>query len=153
MWPYRRSDSWVLGLLIIMAGTVSAGTAVAACDADTISTLVSPDDDWVALVQEVVCSGEGFGTTSITDGVQIVRRGGQPEKGNDICVIDEGGHPENRPLIRWLSYRKLQITVPNKSLIGLQKNTYMDFEIVIKFEPDDPIARERWLRSLKSSPD
>jgi hypothetical protein len=138
------SACWLVVLHFVMT---SAGPAMAECEGEMISMLVSPDDGWVALVQEVVCSGEGFGTTAITDGVQIVRRGEVPEKGNDVFGVDEGGRAEIRPLTRWLSPQKLQITVPNKSLIGLQKSSYEGIEIVIKFEPDDPAERERWLNS------
>lgn len=50
--------------------------------------------------------------------------------------------------MRWLSMNKLQITVPNKSLIGLQKSSYDGVDIMIKFEPDAPDERKQWLNSL-----
>ena len=65
-----------------------------------------------------------------------------------MLLVDTHGVAADRPATRWLSPRTLQITIPNKSLIGLQKPSYGDIEVVIKYEPDDPAERERWLRSL-----
>jgi hypothetical protein len=123
---------------------------------------MSPDDVWVALVQEYTCT-DGYFVTTVTDTVQLTRRDAtdaiqlgrhadESKHENDVLTLDEHGHPENRPLTRWLSAHKLQITVPNKSLIGLQKNYYQEIEIVIKYEPDDPAGREQWLRSLGLAP-
>jgi hypothetical protein len=119
---------------------------MAECERETISTLMSPDDSWVAVVQEITCSNQAFGMTSVTDGVQLVRRGDELKESNDVFGVDRGGWKE-RPLTRWLSPSKLQITVLNKSLIGLQKSSYDGVDIVVKFEPDDPVERERWLKS------
>ncbi len=84
----------------------------------------------------------------MSDIVQLVRRGQKSEDSDDVFAIEEHGDPTNRPTLRWLSPQKLQIAVPNKSLIGLQKSSYEGIDIVIKFEPDDPAERERWLKSL-----
>jgi hypothetical protein len=83
------------------------GRAKPGCDHRLISMLVSPDDAWTALVDEATCS-DGAYQTVITDTVQIVRDSEQPTKENDVFSVDEGGHPENRPLIQWLSTEKLR---------------------------------------------
>jgi hypothetical protein len=67
----------------------------------------------------------------------------------DVFGLDIHGHREDRPRLWWLSPTKLQITVPNKSLIGLQKADYQGIEIVVKFEPDDPAERERFLKETE----
>jgi hypothetical protein len=156
------ASTWLAILLFAIGAPVLPGTGLAqekgGCQRETISALMSPDDTWVALVQEDICS-DGYFVTTVTDTVQLSLRDAidaiqltwhpdKPKHENDIFALDEHGHPENRPLTRWLSPQKLQITVPNKSLIGLQKGTYEGIEIVIKFEPDDPAERERWLKSL-----
>ena len=138
-----------LALLFVTACLTPTAGAMAECEHETISTLMSPDGSWVAVVLEVICSNQAFGMTNVTDGVQLVRRGDEPKKSsesNDVFIVDRGSW-EERPLTRWLSPSKLQITVPNKSLIGLQKNSYDGVDIVVKFEPDDPVERERWLKS------
>lgn len=138
------------------------GTALAldkpGCERQAISMLISPDDMWVALVHEDVCSDGAFVTT-VTDTVQLARRDAidaiklathadVPKHENDVFAVDVYGYSQLRPLTRWLSLKKLQVTVPNKSLIGLQKPSYEGIEIVVKFEPDDPAGREQWLKSF-----
>jgi hypothetical protein len=125
------------------------------CERETIALLVSPDNAWVALVQEGTCSS-GLVTIS-TDTIRLMRRDAvkeivlasrseQANYENDILVVDYYGRPESRPLLHWLSPGKLQITIPNISGVGLQKSSYQGVDIVIKHEPDDPAAREKWLR-------
>jgi|HubBroStandDraft_3_1064219.scaffolds.fasta_scaffold138402_2 hypothetical protein len=124
----------------------------------TISGEISPDETWWAFTQEDVCS-DGYFITTIIDTVQLVRRDTvdtidltkhavEPRHEDDVLAIDEHGRPENRPLTRWLSPQTLQITVPNKSLFSLRKSTFEGIEILIKYDPDDPVERERWLKSL-----
>jgi hypothetical protein len=162
----RASGSNCLGIVILAAGvTVLNGGALALeapCERETISAVVSPDNTWVALVQEGVCTG-GFVTVStdtvqltrrdLTDTIQLAQRFEAPQHENDILVVDYYGHAENRPVTRWLSPQKLQITIPNMSGIGLHKSNYQGVEIVIKYEPDDPAARERWRKERGLPPD
>jgi hypothetical protein len=163
----RASESRYLRIVILAAGIALLNETVLArgeleCERGTISMLVSPDDAWVALVQEGVCSDGGFVTIS-TDTVRLVRRdlvdtiqlalhSEKPEHENDVLVVDDYGHPENRPLIQWLSTRKLQITIPNISGVGLQKSSYQGIDVAIKYEPDDPAAREKWRREHGLAP-
>jgi hypothetical protein len=100
-----------------------------------------------------VCSDGGFLTVStdtvqlarheVTDVVHLAPRPDEPEHDNDILVVDYYGHPENRPLIQWLSSRELQITIPNLSGVGLRKSSYKGVDIVLKYQPDDQSAREK----------
>jgi hypothetical protein len=161
-----RPSRWLALLFFTISVALLPGAAQAqekgGCQRRTISALMSPDDAWVAFVQEDMCS-DGYFVTTITDTVQLVCcdaagavqltwHPDKPRHENDVFALDEHGQPENRPLTRWLSPQKLQITVPNKSLIGFQKSSYEGIEIVIKYEPDDPVERERWLKSLGLSP-
>jgi hypothetical protein len=101
--------------------------AKAGCQSETISVLMSPDDAWVALVQESTCS-DGYFVTTIADTVRLARR--------DTTDAVE------------LSSRELQITIPNKSLIGLRKSGYQEVHVTVKYEPDDPVERQHWRKSL-----
>jgi len=152
----------ITALFVLVGAAMLSGAGLAqdkrSCQGETISALKSPDDQWLALVQEDVCS-DGYFVTTVTDTVQLVhsdatdavqfsQHPGTPNHENDVFALDEHGNPVNRPLTRWLSPATLQITVPNKSLIGLQKGSYEGIDIVVRFEPDDPAERQRWLRSL-----
>jgi hypothetical protein len=128
------------------------GKDVAGCSRDLIGIAVSPDDSRVALVQEEVCSDGAFQTT-ILDYVQLVRRGAEPTRENDIFAVDEHGVAKYRPLLQWLSPQELQITVPNKSLIDLRKSRYEETEVFVKFNPDNPIERDRFLEENGLPPD
>jgi hypothetical protein len=158
-WSYLKLATITAGVMI------SNGLAIAReveCERGTISMSVSPDDAWVALVQEGFCSDGGFVTVSI-DTVRLVRRdlvdtiqlALHPEKSqyeNDVLVVDYYGHWENRPLVQWLSAQRLQITIPNISGVGLQKSSYQGIDVAIKYEPDDPAVREKWRREHGLAP-
>jgi hypothetical protein len=162
----RASRPNCLGIVILAAGvTVLNGGALALeaqCERETISTVVSPDNTWVALVQEGLCTGGSITVSTdtvqlarrnLTDTIQLAQRPEAPQHENDILVVDYYGHAENRPVTRWLSPEKLQITIPNISAIGLHKSNYQGVEIVIKYEPDDPAARERWRKERGLAPE
>jgi hypothetical protein len=146
----------ILAAAVILVNTLAPARGEVECQRETISAMVSPDNAWVALVQEGVCSDGGFLTIStdtvqlarhdITDVVHLAPRPDKPEHDNDILVVDYYGHPENRPLIQWLSRRELQITIPYISGVGLQKSSYQEVDIILKYESDDPSARQKWLK-------
>jgi len=161
------ASTWPRIILVAAVAMALTETALAqeqaGCERETISVLVSPDNAWVALVQEDLCNDGGFVTTitdtiqlarrELTETVQLTRRAEEPKHENDVFAVDEHGRPENRPRTRWLSPQKLEITVPNLSLVGLKRSSYEGVEVVVKYEPDDPAARERWLRGLGLAPD
>lgn len=101
---------------------------------------------------------DGYFVTTVTDTVELARREAMDVRLNphadkskheiDVFAFDEGGHPESRPLTHWLSTSKLQIIIPNKSLIGLQKSNYEGVDMLVKFEPDDSSERAQWLKAL-----
>lgn len=127
------------------------------CLRETISIQASPDDKWIALVQEDTCS-DGHFVTVVNDVVELTLRNGletillkqhpdAPRHENDIFSTEEHGAPEFRPVTRWLTPTSLEITVPNKSLIGLKKKTYEGIDISVKYVPDNLKEREEWRKS------
>jgi hypothetical protein len=144
--------TFVSCVTLLLIGTMASAQSDASCQRHTTATLASPDAAWLALVQEDTCVGVFPFTTGVTDTVQLVRPGEQPDSDNDVFALEEHGRPENRPLLRWLSPQKLQITVPNRSLIGLQKRAFAGVEIVVKYDPDDPAERARFLQELGLAP-
>lgn len=123
----------VIGMLIMTSSTSAEQRE--GCQADTLSSTASPDDLWIALVSKFVCSDGGFVTT-VTDVVQIVRRGENPKRADDVFALDDFG-PDSRPVTKWLTPQKLQITIPHRSLIGLRKSTHKGIEITVVHVPDD----------------
>jgi hypothetical protein len=137
----------------IMLGTISAAQSEVVCNRETVGMLISPDKKWVALVREEDCSDGGF-VTFWTNAVQLVPREAldtlklapSPEgsKHEDDVLVVQMSPSDPPPLLKWLSPRVLQITIPNISGIGLQKSSYHDVTVAIRFDPDDPVAREKW---------
>jgi hypothetical protein len=113
--------------------------------------MISPNDISVAYLDEGICS-DGLFQTTIVDYVQVARRGVEPTRENDVFATDVHGGLEDHPAVQWLSSQKLQITVPNKSLIGLQKGSYNGVDVAVTFDPDDPVARQQFLKSLGLQP-
>jgi hypothetical protein len=148
------------GFMVLCEAITAHGEV--ACNREPIAMLLSPDNAWVALVHEGECSDGGFANTS-TDVVKLVRREAigavelapspdRPDHENDVLVLDYYGHFEYRPVLKWLSARELQLTVPNISAIGLQKTSYQDVTIVVRYEPDNPTAREKWRKENRLPP-
>ena len=151
LWLRSHSLLKVVGALALCV-TVSwaARTGSQSCERTPIAVAVSPNDDYVALVTEEVCAGSGIATTGISDVVSIKAHAEKSSEEQDVFFVEEHGDPENRPIAAWISPYKLQIKVPNRSLIELKKEKFQRVEISVKFDPDDPADRERWLKSLHS---
>jgi hypothetical protein len=70
-------SSWLVTSFLVTGVMVLSGTVLArgkgGCEREAISMLMSPDDAWVALVHENICSDGAFVTT-VTDTVQLTRR-------------------------------------------------------------------------------
>jgi hypothetical protein len=145
---------WLGVALAFTAGQTIAGNVpgkdVAGCSRDTVDMLASPGGDWVAFVQDEICSDGAF-QTSVVDFVQLARRGIKPTRKNDVFAVDS--HGVYRPLLHWRSSHELQITVPNKSFIGLRKHSYRGIDVVVRFDQDDPIERQKILKSFGLIPE
>ena len=149
---FREGAIFVSLLVAVSSMPAQAQLGALGCQREIVAMGVSPEDKWVAVVQEEVCSGPGIASTNVTDVVQLVPQERKPENGDDIFAVEGHGDPTQRPNVRWLSSTKLQINVPNKSLIGLDKKSYAGIEIAIKYEPDDPAERERFLKQFELTP-
>ena len=123
--------------------------ATPTCEKTIIAELPSPDGMMSAGVLEYVCRDGGF-VTVVSGRVVIVPSGKEANKESEVLVVDTGGRQENIPRIVWASSTLLNITVPVNSLIGLQKDLYSGIRVNVKFEPDDPAARQRFLMELQN---
>lgn len=150
----RLAILFTVSLTIAHSASAVAGTLPEPdCERKIISKLLSPDDTWTAVVEEDLCSHGPAFTTVILDRVRLVRRGEKAKDDSEVLVTEEGGRWENRPQTEWLSPRNLQITLPNKIFLNLKKPNYNDIEISIKFNPNDPLERKRFLEERGLPPD
>jgi hypothetical protein len=104
---------------------------------------LSPDKAWKATVDETVV--EGFMATGIAAAVHLVSME-KPNEIVDVLGVDTGGHHEERPRISWISPNVLQVTVDNLSYVTVDRRSYGNIRIDLRFDPDDPAARAAWLR-------
>jgi hypothetical protein len=118
------------------------------CDRTIISSAFSPDHAWSALVYRDVCSHGSAMTTVILEKVRLVRHGEDQNRDEDVLVLDQPSNPAGHPAPEWLTSRVMQITIPNNSIITLKKNKYIDVEVKIKFDPDDPSQRREFLKKF-----
>jgi hypothetical protein len=150
----NRANLVTFSILALLSTGSAARSNDVVCDREPVSMLFSPDNKWIAMVLEGSCSN-GMNVTVSMDTVQLVPRaslqavrlGSSPdevEHDNDILAVDYYGHFENRPILKWTSPKDLQITIPNLAFPNLKKDSYQGVTIVLKYDPDDPVARERW---------
>jgi hypothetical protein len=103
------------------------------------------------LIRQEVCA-DGVFITTVSDVVQIVRPGNQPTQANSVLTADDEGGDQVRLHLQWTSSTTLEITVPNRSLIGLRKDSFEDINIPVKYDPDDPADRAHFLKQFNAKP-
>lgn len=141
---------YVAVLLIFVCGFIYIGLAEkplvkAGCTVETLSKSKSPNGKWLASVHEYTCT-DGWFVTDISDAVRLVQL--QDGRQKNVFSVDSAGDPSARPVPRWIYPNILDIDVPNKSLIGVQEKKFAGVTIEVKFHPNDPKARARWLKSI-----
>ena len=143
----QKTGLFIFCGILAIAASSAENLPEPGCARDVLSREASPDSAWTALVQEDVCSHETPFTTVVLDRVQLVRPGKANASDSDVLIVDGLSIRDSKgPPVQWLTSRKLQITLPNRSTIGLRKREYDGVEIVVKFSPNDPEERARWLR-------
>ena len=145
----------LLTYLVVVQLAFISGQAAAqrSCTRTTIATLMSPYNSWAVTIEEEACSQLIYATTTIDNIVRVARLGAIATLESDVLVVNVGGSWKARPLLEWIAPAKLQITLLNRSFIGLRKPKYEDVEIVLKFDLDDPADRAQFLKELGLPPD
>jgi hypothetical protein len=140
---------------LAVGGLALAGLATPArsdsCAHTVVASVISPDQAWRATVDEAVCEGGAF-ATSVVATVQLGRAddAGPPI---DLLGTDTGGHPSERPRLRWTGVDTLQVTVPNRSFLKVLARRVGPVSVDLRFDPPDPAGRAVWLRSMGLPPD
>lgn len=112
------------------------------CDRSGEHVVESPDGARRAVRMDFACGG--FGGASLFTAVGIVPRDRIPSVGDEVFV--GGEYDKDTVRLEWKSPKNLQITVPNSAEIYMRKDLHWGILVEIKFDPDDPIAREKLLR-------
>lgn len=138
LWDQLKRFALLTVALVETSGAPSDSGA--GCTSDVLARSVSPTGAWTTVLRRDVCSDGAF-TTVVSDVVQVgsVR---SPGRAADVFGLDEGGYPEDRPVVKWTGPDTLQITAPNLALIGLYRSRFDEVSVELRFDPDDPAARE-----------
>jgi hypothetical protein len=119
------------------------------CDrGDNQIVVDSPDGAWTAWGVYIGCGGPM--TIRAASLVAIARKGEEPGMVDEVLGGDwrmAGAKME------WNGTRHLQITLPINAIIHMQEKSIHDISIEIKFDPDDPQAREQFLRDREKKND
>ncbi len=115
-----------------------------------ISEATSPDKRWVATVSETTV--EGLIATATVADVELLSTN-YPTSVESILGVDTGGYQEDRPRVAWIAPDALQVTLPNLSFVSFPKRWPQHIRVVLRFEPNDPVARAAWLHKMELGPD
>lgn len=118
------------------------------CEYQTVAAVPSPDGVWSAVARQEVCGTITPASTSVVYFVHLVRKDEKLVRDNAVLILDE-----EQFRLDWLSAQKLQIIAPVYSYIPLEKADYQGIEVVLKFDPDDPVERVRVLKQQGGLPD
>jgi hypothetical protein len=110
------------------------------------ASAMSPDGAMKALMVDFDCGGFGIVQTGTAVAILESR---QDWPSLDTEVFSSGelyDRDTTAARLEWIDARHLRITVPNDLGINSYKAIEGKVAIEIKFDPDDPVARERFMR-------
>ena len=81
-------------------------------------------------------------TITAWSNVAIVRKGQEPTRGDEVLT---GAWQMKLARLEWKSEKHLQITLPVNADIYRQEADLRGITVEVKFNPDDPKAREEFL--------
>jgi hypothetical protein len=138
----------LIGKVLLLAGVLAVVCcAKVPCERINSYVTTSPKGRWQADVHEDHC-GAGFGTDWAGYIVDLRATGGsQPPI--DILTPEGDWTRTDRPVARWLSDDKLQITVPNRTTFSMRVAELWGIGIDIRYDNDDPVDRANWIAATK----
>ena len=137
-------------IVMLLSATRTAIAADDRCRHAIVMRAVSPDRVWQAVVDEADC-GAGPYASDITATLRV----GPVSSAAGVSVLgaDTGGHVEDRPRLAWSGAGTLDVTVPNLSFLKVLELHPGDVRVHLRFDPDDPAARQAWLKEHNLAPD
>lgn len=135
-----------LSLGCVLLCVANARTAAAEdCQQKTLARILSPSASFVADIIEYYC--DFLFAPSVSVNVTL-SRADQSDAGEIVLSVDTGGNLSQRPSVEWTSQTDLEIKVKNNALIGIRKKESNSISIKLIFNPDDKIARARFLEQI-----
>jgi hypothetical protein len=127
-------------LLILLVLTPACGGAaeLTDCEHSGASSAESPDKRWVATVQEEVCDAGGVAAAGV---VVDLATSADVTHSQRIFSMAVRRSRDEWPKVLWKSATRLELWVPNRAAIGMQKTESQGIQIELKYCGDNPQER------------
>lgn len=127
-------------LFVLALACASSRAAAVECDHSGAKTTPSPDERWVATVQEEVCATEK-GTAA---GVNVdLALASDPTHKSRVVSISVPRSRDDWPRVVWTSASSMEVWVPNLAEIGLHVAEADGVRVELKYCGDNPQERAR----------
>jgi len=154
--PRRGGRRTALGLSVALCTLLAAAIVRTElggdpCEVAIVGRVSSPDHAWDAVLSEATCP-VGFAGMDITTEVHLVSTR-DPAHFADLLGVDTGGHEDDRPRLAWTAPDVLRVMVPNPFYLKVLTRQFDGVRVDLRFDPDDPAAKDAWLREHNLPPD
>jgi hypothetical protein len=124
-----------IGILSIGSvwGLETTAHAAGSCAQEKISSDVSPNGSWSAVLLEENCTDGMFVSTAV-DIIQLVGPDEIPNRANDVFTVDRPAVDHPKLAIEWLSSEELRIIVPNNYPLGTAKSSYRGVHVQVTYK-------------------
>ncbi len=131
---------FLLLLSFILAPACGSAAEQANCEHSGERTAISPDGRWVATVLEEICDANGVASGGVVVDLAMSADATHAQRIFSMYV------PRSRdewPKVLWKSSSQLELWVPNRSAIAMQKAESQGIQVQLKYCGDNPEERAR----------
>jgi hypothetical protein len=132
----------LMSILALSAAPAVLPAAEQVCDRSDSKSTPSPDGQWIANVQEEVCSTP----TGAAAGITVVIASAQdPAHSKRVFLMPVPRSRDDWPRIRWQGAKALQVRVANLSEASPPEAEFEGIQVSLAYCGDNPADRERLL--------
>lgn len=113
---------------------------------------VSPDGAWKAYVDLIIHQNSGHRVLQAADRVYLMAMANPSDSAAVMLMTDLNEADDVFPRLEWITPEILRVTVANRSFVKVMRPEYRGVHVELRFDPDDPAARDAWLNSVKQPP-
>jgi hypothetical protein len=143
--------------IVLLSLSLNSSAAEQSCDGSESKITPSPAGNWMASVQERVCTTE----SGVAANVQVtVASKKSPDEATLVAAIAVPRSRDEWPKVVWRSETSLEVWVPNFAHVLEVKPVLRDVVVALKYCADDPVARasvaqyqvdvKRWMEAVTS---
>ena len=125
-------------LLLLLAPACGWAAEQADCEHSGARLAESPDKRWVATVQEEVCDAGGVAAAGV---VVDLAASADATHAQRIFSMAVRRARDEWPRVLWKSATRIELWVPNRAVIGMQKTEAQGIHIELKYCGDNPQER------------